>query len=55
MNKLFVDLNGPYSMPIKGQKENLNLKAVTMIYPVTGWFEITQYNNRRWMLIVNLA
>ena len=28
----------------KGKAKNLNLKAITMIYPVTGWFEVTQYN-----------
>ena len=27
----------------KEKKENLDLKAVTMIDPVTGWFKITQY------------
>ena len=40
-NKLCVDLIGPYKIRIKG-KEPLILKAVTMIHPVTGWFEGTQ-------------
>ena len=26
-----------------------------MIYPVTGWFEVTQYNNKRVMEIANLV
>ena len=29
----------------KGQEKNLHLKAVTMIYPITGWFEIAQYDD----------
>ena len=26
-----------------------------MIYPVTGWFEITQYNDKRAISITNLV
>ena len=26
-----------------------------MIYPVTGWFEITQYNDKRAIAIANLV
>ena len=26
-----------------------------MIHPVTGWFEVTQYNNKRVMEISNLV
>ena len=37
------------------QKENLNLKAVTMIDPVTWWSEVTQYNDKRAMPISNLV
>ena len=37
------------------QKENLNIKSVTMIDPVTGWFEVTQYNDKRVMSIDNLV
>ena len=37
-NKVCVDLIGPYFIRRKGKKENLHLKAVTMIDPVTGWF-----------------
>ena len=40
-NKICVDLIGPYKIRIKG-KEPLILKAVTMIHPVTRWFEVTQ-------------
>ena len=42
-NKLFVDLIKPYLIQRNKQKENLNVKAVIMIYTVTGWFEVTQY------------
>ena len=54
-NKLCVDLIGTYVIRRKVQKEHLNLKAVTMIYPVTGWFEITQYNNKKAITMENLV
>ena len=41
-----MDIIGPYSIIIKGKKENLHLKAVPMIDPVTGWFEITKYEDK---------
>ena len=44
-NKLCVYIIYPYKIRIKG---------VTMVDPVTGWFEITQYNNKKPMMIVNL-
>ena len=31
----------------KGTEINQNIKSVTMIDPVTGWFEIKKYNNKR--------
>ena len=34
-----MDTVGPYTMPTKG-KETLQLLALTMIDPATGWFEI---------------
>ena len=37
-NKLWVDLIGPYTIQRKGNKEDLNIKSVTMVDPVTGWF-----------------
>ena len=39
----------------KRQKENLHMKYVTIIYPVTGWFEIAQYNGEREISIANLV
>ena len=53
-NKLSIDLLGPYIIRIKG-KEPLILEAVTMIYPVTGWFEVAQYSNKKVMTITSLV
>ena len=53
-NKLCVDLIGPYRILRKG-KEPLILKSVTMIEPVTGWFEVTQYNDKNAMTIRKLG
>ena len=36
-------------------KEPLIIKSVTMIYPVTGWFELMQYNDNKSMKIVNFV
>ena len=44
-SELCVDLLVTYAIRIMGKKENLPLKSVTMIDPVTGWFEITQYED----------
>ena len=54
-NKLSVDIISSYLIQINKQKENLNLKDVTMIDSVTGWFEVTQYNDKRAMEIANLV
>ena len=54
-NKLFVDIIRSYLLQRNKQKENINLKAVTIIYPVTGWFEVTQYNEKRVMEIAILV
>ena len=53
-NKLCVDLIDPYKIRRKG-KEPLILKAVTMIYLVTRWFEVTQYSYKKAMMITNLV
>ena len=45
-NKICVDIVGPYKIHSKG-KDNLILKSLTMIDPVTSWFEITQYKNKK--------
>ena len=54
-NKLCVYLIGPYVIRIKGKKENLNLKAVTIIDTVTGWFESVQYDDKRAINTMNLV
>ena len=54
-NKLCVDIIGPYMIRRNRKKENLNLKAVSMIYPVTGWFEIIQYEVKRAKSIAKLV
>ena len=53
-NKLCVDIIGPYNIRIKG-KEPLTLKVVTIIDPVTGWFKVTQYCNKKAIGIANLV
>ena len=53
-NKICVDLIGPYKIRRKG-KDPLILKDVTMIDPVTWWFEVTQYRDKKAMTIVNLV
>ena len=53
-NKQCVGIICPYKIHITG-KEPLILKVVTVIYPVTGWFEITQYSNKKVMTITNLV
>ena len=45
----------PYVIIRKGKKENLNIKAVTMIDLLTLWFEITQYDNKIATSIANLV
>ena len=41
---LCADLICPYTMPRKG-KNPLKLWCLTMIYPATGWFEMSQIPN----------
>ena len=54
-NKLCVDIIGPYAIRRKGRKETLHLKAITMINPVRGLFEITKYNYKRAISVANLV
>ena len=54
-NKLCVDLIGNYVIQIKGQKYDLNIKAITTIDPVPVWFKITQYYNKKVISIANLV
>ena len=53
-NKLRVDHIGPYGICLKGRMP-LILKDVTMIDPVTRWFEVMQYRNKKVMTIAKLV
>ena len=44
-NKLCVNLIGTYGIRHKVKKEKLHIKAVAMIHPITGWFEVVQYHD----------
>ena len=46
---------GTYDIRRKGEKENLNIKAFTMVDSVTRWFEITKHENKRAISIANLV
>ena len=51
--RLCVDLIGEYKIARKGRKK-LTMKAVTMIDPATGWFEIVRYEDKRAITIANI-
>ena len=53
-DRLCVDLIGPYTIRQKGQS-NLICRAVTMIDPATGWFEISQYDDKRSITVANVV
>ena len=53
-DKLCIDLIGPYTIRRKGQKD-LVCKAVTMIDPATGWFEVHQIGDKRSDTVSNVA
>ena len=40
---------------MKAQTESLNLKSITVINPVTGWFEIMQYDDKNEIKIADLV
>ena len=54
MEKICVDLTVLYKT-FKNWRKIIILKSDTMIDPITGWFEITQYNNKKAMTIANLV
>ena len=53
-NKLCVDIKGTYKIRRK-EKGPLILKPVTMVDPVTKWFEVTQYSDKKAMAIANFV
>ena len=54
-DRLCVDLIGPYKIRRKGKKEPLICRCVTMIDPATGWFEISQYDDKRAITVANIV
>ena len=44
-NRVNVDLIGPYTVKPKGTHKPKTLRAMTMIDPATGWFEVVQIDN----------
>ena len=57
--KLCIDLIGPYPIPTIGRKKNkepppLQLWAVTMIDPATGWIEIKEITTKRADVVANV-
>ena len=53
-NKLCVDMICLYKIHRKG-KEPLILKSITIIDPITVWFKVTQYSDKKAIMIVNLV
>ena len=54
MKKKCLDSIGPYKITWRGN-DPLILRAITMIDPITGWFERNQYNNNKSTMIANLV
>ena len=54
-SKLCVDLIGPYKIRSRVNKDGLLIKSVTVVDPITGWFEISQYKDKQAIIIVNLV
>jgi hypothetical protein len=55
-DRLCVNLIGPYKIKstVKGVKIP-PLKAITMIDPVTSWFEIKQYDDKKSITVANIV
>ena len=53
-NKQCVDIIGPYKIRQIG-KDPLIIKSVTIIDPITDWFEIIQCNYNKVMIIENFV
>ena len=54
-NNIFVDIIVAYALCINRKNERLNLKVVTMVDPITGYFEIVEYNNECVISLSNLV
>ena len=54
--RLCVDLIGPYNIKSKIQGVKIpTLKCVTMIDPATGWFEVSQYDDKKSITVANIV
>ena len=54
MAQICINLVGPYKINQKGCKKPLILRAVTIIDPATGWFEIHEYDDKWAITIANI-
>ena len=52
---ILLDPIRPNKIKRKGHDSTLILKALIMIDPETGWFEIVQYNDKQIATIANLV
>ena len=54
-DRLSVYLILPYNIRIEGCEKPIILKALAIIHPTTGWFEIVQYNDKKASTIANIV
>ena len=54
-NKLCVDQIGSYRIHRKVKNKDVILKSVIIINLITGWFDITQYEDKHSVTITNLV
>ena len=55
-DRLCVNLIGPYKIKSKVKGVKIPpLKAITMINPATGWFEIKQYDDKKSITVANIV
>jgi hypothetical protein len=54
-DRLCVNLIGPYEIKSKVKGIKIKpLKAITMIDPATGWFEIKQFDDKKSITVANI-
>ena len=53
--RLCIDLIGPYTIGNQKQGDEITLHCLTMMDPVTGWFEIAEVPNKRADYIANIS
>jgi hypothetical protein len=52
--RLCIDLIGPYTIGSKRKGDEITLHCLTMMDPVTGWFEIAEVPSKRADIIANI-